>query len=522
MKRTALRRGFCTLALLGAAGIAVYLATQPGPKRKRPSAEPIVWAERELGVFALADLGPSVAYLVRSSTGLGLVDTGQQPDASTLLAAVERLGFDIRDLKVILLTHCHGDHINGAAHLRELTGARVYAGQGDCGVIRAGGPWEAIFSAFDTESDISTHPTEVDVELLGGETIELGDVRIDVVAAPGHTPGSTLYSMRRGDGPRILFSGDVIISYDELGTYSAYLSPRHRGDAEQYLATLRRLSEMPPPDLLMPGHTGIAAGADLGRARRAAAAWYDSLGGGIVQLLDLLRRYETDGRDFLDGRPREFLPGLHYLGDLSGQSLYCFNRDGLLTLIDAPSGPELVNVLASRLAEQGLDLANVRQVLLTSCGPDDTAGLSALVERTGCRVVASAAGLESIRLLCPPGAQFLEAESLAQTEDGFVRAVPLAGQETAPVAYVFEWQGKQVLAAGRMPSYSRFETAGRSIGDLGPHINPAEYVQSMETLAALIPDVWLPAMPDAEQNVNLYGDDWDRIIRRNISIVRAE
>jgi len=473
-------------------------------------------------VFALAELSPSTAYLVRTSAGLVLVDTGLEPDAARLLSAVERLGLDIRDLKHILLTHCHGDHVNGARRLRTLTGAKVYAGQGDCAVLRAGGPWEAFFSAFDMEPDVAVHATEVDEELIGGESISLGDVRFDVIAAPGHTPGSMLYMMQRGNGPRILFSGDVIVSYGELGTYSAYLSPRHRGDAEQYLATLRRLSEMPSPDLLLPGHPAIDGGADLTRARLAAAAWHDSLGGGIVELLDLKRRYEADGRDFLDGQPRELLPGLHYLGNLAEAALYCFNRDGGLTLIDAPSGPELVNVLASRLAEQGLDLANVRQVLLTSCGPDDTAGLSALVERTGCRVVASAAGLESIRLLCPPGAQFLEAESLAQTEDGFVRAVPLAGQETAPVAYVFEWQGKQVLAAGRMPSYSRFETAGRSIGDLGPQINPAEYVQSMETLATLIPDVWLPAMPDAEQNVNLYGDDWDRIIRRNISIVQAE
>ena len=85
------------------------------------------------------------------------------------------------------------------------------------------------------------HPTTVDVELHGGETIAVGDVRVQAIAAPGHTPGSICY-LADCRGLRAFFAGDVIMMLrgddpprteldKPLGTYSAYLPPRYRGDA---------------------------------------------------------------------------------------------------------------------------------------------------------------------------------------------------------------------------------------------------------------------------------------------------
>ena len=129
--------------------------------------------------------------------------------------------------------------------------------------FRPAGPREAFFSTF-YMPDHTPHPTTVDVALKGGETIALGDIRIQAVAAPGHTPGSMCYLMEHGDY-RALFAGDVIMMLrgddqprtelgKPLGTYSAYLSPRYRGDAKDYLETLARLRKMPVPDLVLPGH----------------------------------------------------------------------------------------------------------------------------------------------------------------------------------------------------------------------------------------------------------------------------
>ena len=138
----------------------------------------------------LGGLSPSAAYVVETSDGLILVDSGLAADAGPLRAEMAELGLDWRRVRAILLTHVHGDHTGGAEALRAATGARVYAGAGDAAVLRAGGPREAFFSTF-YMPDHAPHPTTVDVELRGGETIAVGDVRIQAIAAPGTRRGAS-------------------------------------------------------------------------------------------------------------------------------------------------------------------------------------------------------------------------------------------------------------------------------------------------------------------------------------------
>jgi glyoxylase-like metal-dependent hydrolase (beta-lactamase superfamily II) len=216
------------------------------------------------GVHLLGGLYPAAAYVVETSEGLALIDTGLEPDAGPLKHEMTRLGLDWRRVRAILLTHVHGDHCGGAEYLRKAAGAKVYAGRGDAAVLRAGRPREAFFSAFPMDGVPTPGPTTVDVELEGGETVAVGEARFSVLATPGHTPGSMCYLMER-QGLRVLFSGDVIMALrgdgwtgsdraGPLGTYTAYLAPRYRGDAAAFLATLRRLRALPAPDLVLPGH----------------------------------------------------------------------------------------------------------------------------------------------------------------------------------------------------------------------------------------------------------------------------
>ncbi len=215
------------------------------------------------GLYLLGGLSPGAAYAVETSRGLVLIDSGIDADASVLKSQLASLGLDWRDVHAVLLTHAHGDHCGGAEHLRSVLGATVYAGQGEAAVLRAGEPREAFFSTFHMPNH-NPHRTTVDVELNGGELLVFGDVRIQVLATPGHTSGSTCYLMERA-GVRALFAGDVISrlrgdpeshsTYGRpLGTYSVYLPPRYRGDATAYLSSLRALRALPVPDLVLPGH----------------------------------------------------------------------------------------------------------------------------------------------------------------------------------------------------------------------------------------------------------------------------
>src|SRR5262249_61299204 len=116
---------------------------------------------------------------------------------------------------------------------------------------------------------------------------------------------------------RALFTGDVVQSlsrarHGSLGTYAAYLPPLYRGNARDYLASLRMLRGLPTPDLVLPGHPRLdpqPQSPRLGQGR-----WHGLLDEGIAEMEKLLARYQSDGEGFLDGHPKELLPGLHYLG----------------------------------------------------------------------------------------------------------------------------------------------------------------------------------------------------------------
>lgn len=215
------------------------------------------------GIHLLGGLEPAAAYAVETSEGLVLVDSGLESDARVLKSELATLGLDWTHVRAVLLTHVHGDHCGGAEYLRATLGTKVYAGRGDAAALRAGGPREAFFSVYHMP-DEQPHPTTVDVELKGGESIVFGDTTIRAIGTPGHTPGSTCYLLERV-GFRALFAGDVIsmLRGDELshsperrplGTYSTYLPPRYRGDARTYLSSLGELRLLPAPDLVFPGH----------------------------------------------------------------------------------------------------------------------------------------------------------------------------------------------------------------------------------------------------------------------------
>ena len=239
------------LAVVVSAGLAIQ-------RWRRPREVVALGAATETlapGVHMLRGLGPSVAYAIETSAGPVLIDSGLEADAAPLKAEMARLMLDWRSIPAVLLTHVHGDHCGGAEHLREAAGAKVHAGRGDAGVLRAGTPRDAFFSAFYMPNH-SPHKTSVEVELDGGEDLVFGDTHVRAIGTPGHTPGSICYLLERG-GRRILFSGDVIMHLGDekpLGTYSAYLAPRHRGDAGTYLASIRELRDLPAPDLVLPGH----------------------------------------------------------------------------------------------------------------------------------------------------------------------------------------------------------------------------------------------------------------------------
>lgn len=470
------------------------------------------------GVHLIGDLGPAVAYVVETSDGLALIDAGLDDDAGKLKAEMKKLGLDWKRLRVVFLTHVHGDHCGGAERLRTETGARIYAGQNDASVLAAGEPREAFFGTFRMPHH-APHPTHVDVHLQGGESIPVGNVTFQILDTPGHTAGSICYLVEKGR-QRILFSGDVIFRLGEkpLGTYTTYLAPRYRGNAREYMKSLTKLRQLPVPNLVLPGHPAASRPPQSPRINRQE--WNAMLDRGMQEMEHLVERFDSDGANFLDGEPKQLLPDLHYFGDFKGGAVYGLSVGPEFAVVNAPGGAGLNEFLEQQRKGLELPVARPTAVLLTGCSERETAGLNDLVEQTQARVYVAEAGMAQIRGICPQGTTIVAINELSTLKPFSISPVVLGNRGTASAAYVLRSSNKTALFSGRIPTGGDRNTLEEL---LSPSAKSAtsrmELIGLLGSLRRIHPDLWLPANPIDAQNANLYNREWQAILEKDYQAV---
>ena len=468
------------------------------------------------GVYLLGRSSPAAVYLVETSEGLVLIDSGVESDASSVKQQVAMLGLKLENLKAILLTHVHADHSLGAAHLRSLTRAKIYAGRADAEKLRAADSREAFLSTY--EMPISIHATPVDVELNGGEVIAFAETRFSVISTPGHTPGGLCYLLERS-GLRVLFTGDVVQNLSRpnrgmMGTYIASLPPLFGGNATDYLETLHQLRAMPLPDLILPGHPQMDEIPQ--NPRLTDAKWKALLDVGISELQLVAARHEVDGANFLDGTPRELLKGLDYLGNIGPLGLYCLTTSEGLVIVDAPGESSLVEVVSERLRQQGRSPLPIVTILMTSAAKEASSGLAEVVRQTKCRVVIPKAAMDLFRQRFSEEINWLTEEELTSIGDFPIRAIPFAGPHGASLAYLIRADEKSILISGHIPvrpSASAFKELHRLLKSQKEGVT--EYLKSLGEFSNLRPDLWLPAIPIQGRNANLYDTEWQEILEQN-------
>jgi glyoxylase-like metal-dependent hydrolase (beta-lactamase superfamily II) len=156
------------------------------------------------------------AYLWHDPDGLTLIDTGLPGSAPLIAGAIRQAGYQPADLRRLVLTHFHGDHIGAAAELTGWGEVEVFAHRADAPFIRAqeAGPgpdltdWEQpiydqVMSQLPPEPVV---PPRIDRELDDGDTLSFGDGAV-AVAVPGHTPGSVALYLPHH---QVLFTGDAV------------------------------------------------------------------------------------------------------------------------------------------------------------------------------------------------------------------------------------------------------------------------------------------------------------------------
>ena len=196
------------------------------------------------GIYKVDGMRVANVYLVVIEDGLLLVDSGMPGNAKRILAFTKNLGYQPRDLRFIVLTHCDIDHVGSVAKLKELTGAQVAIHELDAPVLSGDQkPQKGGLAMVVLYRLLWFRPVVPDLLLTDGDTIG----GFHVMHAPGHTAGSLV--LYRDDG--VVFSGDALLSNKDGQVRPP--DPRLALDRAQALASVGRIKAL-PTRLLLTGH----------------------------------------------------------------------------------------------------------------------------------------------------------------------------------------------------------------------------------------------------------------------------
>ncbi len=137
-------------------------------------------------------------YLITTSKGHILINTGIASSAPVIKAHVEALGFKMKDIRILLTNQAHFDHVGAMAAIKQMTGAKFMADEKDAGIMKDGGVSDYYFGG----SKPPFQPVKVDRLLTDKDTISLGGTKLLLLHHPGHTKGSCSYLVDVSDSAR--------------------------------------------------------------------------------------------------------------------------------------------------------------------------------------------------------------------------------------------------------------------------------------------------------------------------------
>jgi glyoxylase-like metal-dependent hydrolase (beta-lactamase superfamily II) len=211
--------------------------------------------------------------------------------ADAILAAAKKQGWHIA---MVLETHAHADHLTAAPYIKGKTGAKVGIGEHIREV-------QQVFQPVFEIDDLKPEAADFDVLLADGERLKVGNMTIEVLHTPGHTPADVSY--RIGD---VVFVGDTLFMPD----YGTARADFPGGDAHQLYRSIRRLLSFPRETRLFMCHDYKAPGRD-------AYAWETTVGeerDRSIHIHDGVGEEEfvamRKARDATLGAPRLLLPSI--------------------------------------------------------------------------------------------------------------------------------------------------------------------------------------------------------------------
>ena len=187
------------------------------------------------------------SFLITSADGHILINTGLEDSTSLIRENIESLGFRLEDVRILLTTQAHWDHTAALADIKEIADAEMWATAGDAPVLEDGGFSDPHFGGRE-----SFTPVNVDRILTDTEVIAVGETRLTVLETPGHTVGSSSYTLTVREAGR-----DYAVVIANMGTINEgkrlVVDPTYPGVAEDFAETFRR-QKLLPVDVWVASH----------------------------------------------------------------------------------------------------------------------------------------------------------------------------------------------------------------------------------------------------------------------------
>ena len=128
-------------------------------------------------------------YLITTPQGHILINTGLQDSEPMIRQHIEMLGFKFSDIKILLASHAHYDHVGALAKIKKMTGAKLMANEKDALLLADGGSTDYAMGG----KGILFEPVQPDVLFHDMDTLNFGGMQVIALHHPGHTPGATSF-----------------------------------------------------------------------------------------------------------------------------------------------------------------------------------------------------------------------------------------------------------------------------------------------------------------------------------------
>ncbi|MDJ1139149.1 subclass B3 metallo-beta-lactamase [Marinicella sp. X102] len=187
------------------------------------------------------------AILITADAGHILIDSGTQAGADVVIDNIQSLGFKLNDIKWLLHSHEHFDHVGGMAQLQQLTNAKLLASQAAAPVLQSG-----ISANNDPQSGMHQPfpAAQVDGQVQAGKDLVLGSITLTPIDTPGHSPGALSWQWQSCQASECLH----IVYADSLSPISAdaYRFSDHPEYVKSYQQGLHQLGQLECDIILAP------------------------------------------------------------------------------------------------------------------------------------------------------------------------------------------------------------------------------------------------------------------------------